>query len=185
MLFQHSCNYFNTHKKSFICCNSSKLLYKYMHQYLVKLLILDYHMPVAALCTRSNWYTYVQLYWYTSWYTYRSATGALMVEWLTGGLIRKRVLSMTSSRGTANKKLKYIARFGHANWVNSSNFNDTTLRVAEKFEYPFSHVFILACGSHVFSHVFIGNTLACGSPLLYVVVVVTLCPAVHHYCTLL
>ena len=29
-----------------------------------------------------------------------------MVELLTGGLVRKRVLSMTSSRGTAHKKLK-------------------------------------------------------------------------------
>ena len=61
---------------------------------------------------------------------------------ITGGLIRKRVLSMTSSRGTAHKKLKKIDWFGHANWVNSSNFEDTTLRFAEKFDHPFSHVFI-------------------------------------------
>ena len=34
---------------------------------------------------------------------------------ITGGLIRKRVLSMTSSRGTAHKKLNLIDRTGHAN----------------------------------------------------------------------
>ena len=34
---------------------------------------------------------------------------------ITGGLIRKRILSMTSSRGTAHKKLQWIDRFGHAN----------------------------------------------------------------------
>ena len=61
---------------------------------------------------------------------------------ITGGLIRKRVLSMTSSRRTAHNKLKLIDRFGYANWVNSSNFNDTTLRFAEKFDNPFSQVFI-------------------------------------------
>ena len=65
-----------------------------------------------------------------------------MVEWLTGGLIRKQVLSMTSSRGTPHKKLKQIDRFSHANWVNLSNFNDTTLRFGEKLDHPFSHVFI-------------------------------------------
>ena len=33
-------------------------------------------------------------------------SGSTMVEWLTGGLIRKRDFSMTSSRGTAHEKLK-------------------------------------------------------------------------------
>ena len=66
--------------------------------------------------------------WLTGGLMMEWLTGGLMVEWLTGGLIRKRVLSMMSSRGTAHKKLNYIDRFGHANWVNSSNFNDTTLR---------------------------------------------------------
>ena len=61
---------------------------------------------------------------------------------ITGGLIRKRVLSMTSSRGTAHKKLKKIYRFGQCELSNSSNFNDTTLRFAEKFDRSFSHVFI-------------------------------------------
>ena len=40
-------------------------------------------------------------------------------------------------------KLKYIGGFGHANWVNSSNFIATTLRFSEKFDHPLSHVFIL------------------------------------------
>ena len=61
---------------------------------------------------------------------------------ITGGLIRKRVLLLTSPRGTAPKKLKKIYRFGHANSVNSSNFNATTVIFAEKFNHPFSHVFI-------------------------------------------
>ena len=61
---------------------------------------------------------------------------------ITGGFIRKRVLSKTSSRRMAHQKLKSIDRFGHANSLNSSNFNDTTLRFAEKFDHPFSHVFI-------------------------------------------
>ena len=34
---------------------------------------------------------------------------------ITGGLIRKRVLLMTSPQGTARKKLKKIYKFGHAN----------------------------------------------------------------------
>ena len=73
---------------------------------------------------------------------------------ITGGLIRNRVLSMTWSRGTAHKKLKWIDIFGLANWVSSSNFNDTTLRVAEKFDHPFSHVFIFGNMFHE-SHGFI------------------------------
>ena len=56
---------------------------------------------------------------------------------ITGGFVRKRVLLMTSSRGEAHK-LRQIDRFGHANLVDSSNFYDTT----EKFDYPFSLVFI-------------------------------------------
>ena len=35
-----------------------------------------------------------------------------------------------------------IDRFGYENWVNSSNFNATILKFSEKFNYPFSHVFI-------------------------------------------
>ena len=39
-------------------------------------------------------------------------------------------------------KLKQIDRFGDYNRVNSSNFNATILKFSEKFDHPFSHVFI-------------------------------------------
>ena len=32
--------------------------------------------------------------------------------------------------------------FGNANQNNSVNFNATTLKLAEKFDHPFSHLFI-------------------------------------------
>ena len=40
------------------------------------------------------------------------------------------------------KKLKLIDRFGHANLVNSSNFNVMTLKFSEKFDHTLSHVFM-------------------------------------------
>ena len=39
-------------------------------------------------------------------------------------------------------KLKQIDIFGDNNRVNSSNFNATILKFSEKFDHPFSHVFI-------------------------------------------
>ena len=44
-------------------------------------------------------------------------------------------------------KFEWIDRFGDVNWVSSSNFFATTLRFFEKFDHPFSHVFIYACGN--------------------------------------
>ena len=41
--------------------------------------------------------------------------------------------------------------FGHANRINSGNFNATTLKLAEKFYHIFSHIFIF------------GNTFAHGN----------------------
>ena len=59
---------------------------------------------------------------------------------------------MDSARKTAlchggpqhRTKLKPIDRFGEVNGVNSSNFNATTIRFSEKFDHPFSHIFIFS-----------------------------------------
>ena len=86
-----------------------------------------------------HWRSSVLSYWEVyGWHIRAFSHGGM----ITGGLIRKRVLLMTSSLGTAHKKLKWIDRFGHANWVNSIKFNDRTLRFAEKFDQSFSLVFI-------------------------------------------
>ena len=56
---------------------------------------------------------------------------------IAGGIIRKRVLVITSPRGTSRKKLKKLDWFGHANWVNSSNCKAATLRFGEKLDQAF------------------------------------------------
>ena len=56
-------------------------------------------------------------------------------------------------------KLKSIDRFGDKNQVNSSNFNATILKFSEKFDHPFSNVFIF---ENMFpeSHVFVAMSVA-------------------------
>ena len=104
-------------------------------------------MTVINLMTGINSMTVIKSMTDINYFKYHGYNNGIMI---TGGLIRKRVLLMTSPRGTAHKKLKEIDRFGHENRVNSSNFNATILRFAEKFyihfrtvlHFPESHGFV-------------------------------------------
>ena len=63
-------------------------------------------------------------------------------------------MSTSQRTPTPLRKSSKFDRFGDANSVNSSNFNATTLRFAEKFEHPFSQVFLFGNMFHE-SHGFV------------------------------
>ena len=56
---------------------------------------------------------------------------------------KKTISRDNVTHGELHERYLRKSKFGNANRINSGNFNATTVKLADKFDFPYAHLYIL------------------------------------------